>query len=169
MEQAIRAGNWAPGALREVIGLHTRRIETLESEYMRERADDIKNLAQRVLGYLQKSERASPLYAEQSILIGDMLTPADLAEVPEGCLAGIICARGSSNSHVAILARAMKVPTVMGVGEAPIFELQDEEIILDGYYGQVYVAPSQALRQEFDRLLEEEKKLDATQPARNTP
>jgi phosphotransferase system enzyme I (PtsP) len=159
--QHIRAGNWAPGALRDTIEIHTRRIETLESEYMRERADDIKSLAQRVLTYLQKNERALPKYAEKSILIGDMLTPADLAEVPEGCLAGVVCSRGSSNSHVAILARAMKVPTVMGVGDAPIFELQDIEIILDGYYGQVYVAPSQSLRVEFDRLLAEEKKLDA--------
>ncbi len=156
----IRAGNWAPGALRETIEIHTRRMETLESEYMRERAEDIKNLAQRVLAYLQKNERALPKYAEKSILIGDMLTPADLAEVPEGCLAGVVCARGSGNSHVAILARAMKVPTVMGVGDAPIFELQDQEIILDGYYGQVYVAPSQTLRVEFNRLLEEERKLD---------
>jgi phosphotransferase system enzyme I (PtsP) len=160
--QYIRAGNWAPGALRETIAIHTRRIEALESEYMRERAEDIKSLAQRVLTYLQKNERALPKYAEKSILIGDMLTPADLAEVPEGCLAGVVCARGSSNSHVAILARAMKVPTVMGVGDAPIFELQDQEIILDGYYGQVYVAPGPTLRLEFNKLLEEEQKLDAT-------
>ena len=160
--QFIREGNWAPGALRETIEIHTRRIETLESEYMRERADDIKSLAQRVLVYLHKDERALPKYSDKSILIGDMLTPADLAEVPEGCLAGVICSRGSSNSHVAILARAMRVPTVMGVGEAPIFDLQDEDIILDGYYGQVYVAPSQSLRVEFDRLLDEENKLDAT-------
>ena len=156
----IRDGNWAPGALRETIEVHTRRMESLESEYLRERADDIKSLAQRVLAYLQKNERALPKYSQHSILMGDMLTPADLAEVPEGCLAGVICERGSSNSHVAILARAMKVPTVMGVGDAPLYELQDEDIILDGYYGQVYVAPSQNLRIEFDRLLEEESKLD---------
>lgn len=160
--QYIRAGNWAPGALRETIEVHTRRMDTLESEYMRERADDIKGLAQRVLAYLQKNERALPKYSQKSILIGDMLTPADLAEVPEGCLAGVICARGSGNSHVAILARAMKVPTVMGVGETPIYDLQDKEIIIDGYYGQVYVSPSAALRVEFEKLLDQEKKLDAT-------
>lgn len=161
VEEYIRDGNWAPGALRQAIEVHTRRLETLESEYMRERAEDIKSLAQRVLMYLQKNERALPKYAEKSILIGDMLTPADLAEVPEGCLAGVICARGSGNSHVAILARAMRVPTVMGVGDAPLYDWQDQEVILDGYYGQVYVAPGASLRQEFNRLLEEEKKVDA--------
>lgn len=158
----IRAGNWAPGALREVIQAHARRLEGLDNEYMRERAEDIKDLGRRVLSYLQKNERAEPRYAQKTILIGESISPTDLAEVPDGCLAGVISAKGSANSHVAILARAMRVPTVMGVGDAPIFELQDKEIIVDGYYGQIYVSPSDSLRHEFERIIQEEKKLDAT-------
>lgn len=157
----IRLGNWAPGALREVIQAHVRRLESLDNEYMRERAEDIKDLGRRVLGCLQKNDRTMPEYSEKTILIGEILTPTDLAEVPEGCLAGIISARGSGNSHVAILARAMRVPTVMGVDETPIFELQDKEIIVDGYYGQIYVSPNPSLRAEFERLIQEEQKLDA--------
>lgn len=157
----IRAGNWAPGALRDTIQTHVRRLESLDNEYMRERAIDIKDLGRRVLGSLQKNERALPQYAEKTILIGESLSPTDLAEVPDGCLAGVISAKGSGNSHVAILARAMKVPTVMGVGDTPINELQDKKIIVDGYYGQIYVAPSPALRAEFGRLMKEEQKLDA--------
>lgn len=159
--EEIRLGNWAPGALRTIIGKHVRRLESLDNEYMRERAEDIKDLGLRVLGCLQKNDRALPQYAEQTILIGETISPNDLAEVPEGCLAGVIAAKGSSNSHVAILARAMKVPTVMGLGDIPIYELQGKEIIVDGYYGQTYVSPSQNLRAEFSRLLVEEKKLDA--------
>ena len=158
----IRAGNWAPGALREIIQAHIRHLESLDNEYMRERAEDIRDLGRRVLSYLQKNDRATPHYAERTILIGETLSPTDLAEVPEGCLAGIVSAKGSGNSHVAILARAMKVPTAMGVGEAPIHELQDKEIIVDGYYGQVYISPSQSLRDEFELLIQEEQKLDAT-------
>lgn len=157
----IRAGNWAPGALRTTIQFHVRRLESLDNEYMRERADDIKDLGRRVLVYLQKNNRTTPQYVDKTILIGETLTATDLAEVPEGCLAGIISAKGSGNSHVAILARAMKVPTVMGVEDTPIFELQDKEIIVDGYYGQIYVNPSMSLRLEFERLIQEEQKLDA--------
>ncbi len=102
-----------------------------------------------------------PQYAEKTILIGETLTPNDLAEVPEGCLAGVISAKGSGNSHVAILARAMKVPTVMGVGDAPLYELQDKDIIVDGYYGQIYVSPGQPLRAEFERLIQRRTKIDA--------
>lgn len=160
VEKYIRAGNWAPGALRETIQAHVRRLEHLDNEYMRDRATDIKDLGRRVLGCLQKYDRATPQYADKTILIGDALTPTDLAEVPEGCLAGVISATGSANSHVAILARAMRVPTVMGVLEAPIHELQDKTIVVDGYYGQVYVDPAATVRTEFERLIKEEKKLD---------
>ncbi len=157
----IRSGNWAPGALREAISTHVRRLESLDNEYIRERAADIKDLGLRVLISLEQNARATPTYAEKTILIGESLTPTDLAEVPEGCLAGVISAQGSANSHIAILARAMKVPTVMGLGETPILELLDKEIIVDGYYGQIHVSPSQSLRAEFERLIQEEKKLDA--------
>lgn len=157
----IRAGNWAPGALRETIQAHVRRLESLDNEYMRERAVDIKDLGLRVLACLQKNDRARPEYSEKTILIGETITPTDLAEVPEGCLAGVISIQGSGSSHVAILARAMRVPTVMGVGDTPILELHDKDIIIDGYYGQVYVSPSQSLRVEFERLIQEEQKLDA--------
>jgi phosphotransferase system enzyme I (PtsP) len=157
----IHAGNWAPGALRDVIHLHVRRLENLDNEYMRERAEDIKDLGRRVLAYLQKNDRDMPEFAQKTILIGETISPNDLAEVPEGCLAGIISAKGSSNSHVAILARAMKVPTIMGVGDAPISELQDKEMIVDGHFGQIYISPSPSVRAEFERLIQEEQKLDA--------
>jgi len=158
----IRAGNWAPGALREVINVHVRRLESLDNEYMRERSEDIKDLGRRLLSYLLKNDRAKPQYAEKTILIGEVLTPSDLAEVPEGCLVGVIALKGSSNSHVAILARAMKVPTVMGASEIPIQELQDKEIVVDGYYGQVTITPSSSLRAEFERLIQKDKELDAS-------
>lgn len=159
---AIRKGNWAPGALREVISLHVRRLENLDNEYMRERAEDIKDLGCRVLGFLQKRDRTAPQYTKETILIGESISPTDLAEVPEGCLAGVISLKGSGNSHVAILARAMSVPTVMGLGDLPIHEFQDKEMIVDGFYGQIYISPSQSVRREYHRLIEEEKKIDAT-------
>jgi len=157
----IHAGNWAPGALRKTIQTHVRHLESLDNEYMRERAVDIKDLGVRVLTCLQKGERVSPVYAERTILIGETLAPTDLAEVPDGCLAGIISTKGSSNSHIAILARALSIPTIMGVGELPIHELQDKELIIDGYLGQVHVSPKPTIRAEFERLHKEQQKLDA--------
>lgn len=158
--QAIRNGNWAQGALRQVIQKHVQTIENLDNEYLRERAVDIKDLGNRVLVYLQKNDRTAPQYSENTILIGEVLTAADLAEVPQGCLAGMISVKGSGSSHVAILARAMGVPTIMGVSDIPIYDLQDKEIIVDGYYGQIYITPTENLREEFERLAEEERQLE---------
>lgn len=157
----IKAGNWAPGALREVIQLHANRLEELDNEYMRERAEDINDLGRRVLAYLQKSEWIRPEYHENTILIGENLSPTDLAEVPEGMLAGVVSRKGSSHSHVAILARAMKVPTIMGVSDIPLYELQNQQMIIDGHEGKIYVSPSPALYTEFLALIKQEQKLDA--------
>lgn len=158
--RVIRKGNWAQGALRQVIQHYMNHLENLEDEYLRERAIDIKDLGHRILAYLQKNDRSLPQYADQTILIGESLTAADLAEVPEGCLAGVISMQGSSNSHTAILARALGVPTVMGVADIPMYELQNKEIIIDGYYGQVYVSPTKELKKEFEDLAQQERELD---------
>lgn len=158
----IHQGNWAQGALRRVIQGHVQRLENMDNEYLRERASDLQDIGRRVLSYLQKNTRVLPEYAARTILIGENLTPTDLAEVPEGCLAGVICAKGSAVSHVAILARALNVPTVMGVSDFSISEWQGKEIVVDGYYGQVHVSPSPLARKEFQRLADQEKKLDAS-------
>jgi len=160
VEQEILTGNWAPGALRSIIQQHAKRLESLDNEYLRERATDIRDIGTRVLTYLQKNDRATLQYHERTILVGELITPTDLAEVPEGQLAGVVSIKGSSFSHVAILARALRVPTVMGVNDIPIFELQDKNIIVDGYYGHVHVSPNATVVSEFERIIAEELKLD---------
>lgn len=164
----IREGHWAQGALRQVIQRYVDHLENLENDYLRERAVDIKDLGQRVLAYLQQNSRPLPEYFEKTILIGEALTAADLAEVPPGCLAGVISVKGSSSSHVAILARGMGIPTVMGVNDLPIYEMQNKEIIIDGYYGQIYVAPNRALKKKFEELAAAERALnESLEPMRD--
>lgn len=158
--QEIRQGRWAQGALRHVIQKHVEQLENLENDYLRERAVDVKDLGHRVLIYLQKNSRSLPAYQSRTILIGDALTAADIAEVPEGCLVGVISTKGSSSSHVAILARAIAVPTVMGVSNLPVYELQDKEIIIDGFNGQIYVSPLADFKEEFELMAKEQKELD---------
>jgi phosphotransferase system enzyme I (PtsP) len=168
--EKIHLGNWAPGALRDVISKHIERLECLDNEYMRERAEDIHDLGRRVLSFMLKDEKVAPQYTDRTILMGEIINPTDLAEVPAGCLAGIVSAKGSGNSHVAILARAMKVPTIMGIGDIPFDELEGKTLVVDGYYGHLHVDPSPILRAEFERLILEEKKIDATlEAARDLP
>jgi len=89
------------------------------------------------------------------------VTATALVEVPEDRLRGVISATGSGNSHIAILARALGVPTVMGVSGIPVVQLEGQQVIIDGYYGQVYVAPTPTVLREYRALLQEERELDA--------
>ena len=157
----IRQGQWAQGALRTVMKRHLQHFDSMEDDYLRERATDIQDLAQRVLGHLQKQQKIQIDYPQATILIGEEVTAAALAEVPEGLLQGVLSTKGSGNSHVAILARAMGVPTVMGISGINVSQLENQNIIIDGYYGVAYVSPSDALLRQYQTLLKEEKELYA--------
>ncbi len=155
----IKAGNWAQGALSQVMIQHIRHFERMEHSYLRERAVDVKDLGTRVLTYLQAEDREVRVFPDQTILVGEELTASSLGEIPRDKLVGIISVRGSGNSHVAILARAMGVPTVMGAVDLPYTRLQDRELIIDGYYGAVELNPPPELKQRYQELLEEDKAL----------
>ncbi|MFT5710713.1 MAG: phosphotransferase system enzyme I (PtsP) [Halioglobus sp.] len=155
----IKKGNWAQGALSKVMIQHIRHFERMEHSYLRERAVDVKDLGTRVLTYLQSEDREQRHYPARTILVGEELTATALGEIPRENLAGIISVRGSGNSHVAILARAMDVPTVMGAVDLPYTKLQDRELIIDGFYGVVELNPTAELKLRYQALLEQEQAL----------
>lgn len=161
VEQVIRQEKIsAQASLAAVIKKHVSQFESMEDDYLRERASDFRDLGRRVLAELQWSQREEIAYPKRTILIGEEVTAAALAEVPEGQLAGVVSARGSNNSHVAILARALGVPTVMGVRGLKVELLLRRAIIVDGFYGHVYVSPSKSVLAEFKQLEQEEQALN---------
>ncbi len=155
----IKAGQWAQGALSQVMIEHIRHFERMEHSYLRERAVDVRDLGTRVLTYLQEANQEVRVYPEQTILVSEELTATSLGEIPRDKLAGLISVRGSGNSHVAILARAMGVPTVMGAVDLPYARLQDHEVIIDGYNGTVHLNPLPDIKQRFQRVLDEDRAL----------
>lgn len=150
----------AQAALATVIKRHVQQFEKMEDEYLRERASDFQDLGRRVLAELQRSIREEFIYPQRTVLIGEEITAADLAEVPEGQLVGIVSARGATNSHVAILARALGVPAVMGVRGLKVEQLSKRAVIVDGYDGQVYISPTKRILAQYKKLAEEEKALN---------
>ncbi|MBL4821443.1 MAG: phosphoenolpyruvate--protein phosphotransferase [Gammaproteobacteria bacterium] len=154
--EQIKLGTWAQGALAHVANEHVRSFEMMDDAYLRERAIDIKDLCSRVLFYLQEKEPVKPEYPENTILVSEELTPAMLADVPKKRLKGLISVKGSGSSHVAILARGLGVPTVMGVSDVPINQLDGREVIVDGYNGQLISNPTDQLRNRFLNTIKEE-------------
>ena len=119
----IKSGEWAQGALSQVMLRHIRHFERMEHSYLRERAVDVRDLGTRVLGYLQDANRQHVDFPDATILVAEELTASTLGEIPRDKLVGIVSMRGSANSHTALLARAMGIPAVVGVEDLPLKRL----------------------------------------------
>lgn len=161
VQQVIDTGEWAEGALAQVINGYSQHFSDMEDAYLRERATDIRDLGRRVLSYLRADDNGPREIPDDAIIIGEDLTPAILGEVDESRLAGIISIQGSSNSHIAILARAMGIPTVMGVLDLPYRQIEGQKLVVDGYRGHVYVNLSEERLRHFEEIVEEEKAFEA--------
>ena len=159
VEELILQGHWAQGALRRVIELHVANFEAMDDSYLRERGTDVRDLGQRVLAKLQFSTGGRDKFPRDTILVGDELTPSMLASVPRDCLKGLVAVRGSGSSHVAILAKAMGVPSVMGAEDLPIELLEEKPLIVDGQEGQVITHPNEDQIRFYQNLIKEEEAL----------
>lgn len=157
--ERIRKGSNASYAWCEVILEHESIFNSMSDPYLRERATDLRDLGRRVLAYLQESTQKTRIYPDKAILIGEELTASMLGEIPKEKLAGLVSVLGSSNSHVAILARAMDIPTVMGAVDLPYTQIDGRPIIVDGYKGTVYCDPSAQLRKQYKAIFLEEQAL----------
>ena len=155
----IKEGNWAQGALASVAMEHVSNMELIDDDYLRERATDIKDLCSRVLFYLQNKQQKTMDYPKHCILVCEELSAAMLAEVPKEKLAGILSAKGSGHSHVAILARGMGIPAVMGAIDIPLSEFNGKQLVIDGYNGKVYSNPSVELLARFQEMVNEQAQL----------
>jgi phosphotransferase system, enzyme I, PtsP len=161
VEQCIRDEKLcAQSALASVIKQHVFTFESMNDDYLRERASDVRDIGRRVLAELQSSQAVDIVYPKRTILLGEEVSAANLAEVPEGQLVGVVSAKGGSNAHVAILARALGIPTVMGVRGFKMEGLTRRAIVVDGYYGHVFISPSKALLAEYKLLAQEEDELN---------
>jgi phosphotransferase system enzyme I (PtsP) len=159
--ERIHAGMWAPAALRETIFDHVRVFEQMEDPYLRARAEDIRDIGRRILLRLHGDADAAQArkYPKKCILVGDEIGVGQVAEVPVERLAGIVCVRGSKMSHIVIVAKALGIPAVMGLGDLPLSRLDGHSIVVDGYKGRVSINPKPAVLKEFRRLVKQERKL----------
>ncbi|MEX2961749.1 phosphoenolpyruvate--protein phosphotransferase [Microbulbifer sp. TYP-18] len=156
----IRQQLSASRAWAEVMLEHVRRFEAMSDSYFRDRAADVRDLGARVLMHLHQQQQSERDYPDNTILIGEELTAAVLAEVPRQKLIGLVSVKGSANSHVAIIARAMGLPAVMGAQELPYEQVDGADLVVDGYRGELYVHPGRELRRRYDSIVAEERELE---------
>jgi len=159
-ERRIGAGNGAPSSWCDTVEEHAHVFEQMEDRYLAERANDIRDLGLRVLRKLMFEQSLVAKFPERTILVGYEVTATDLADVPLDRLAGIVSARGSSSSHVAILAHALGIPAVMGVPGLPLKQLDGVKLIVDGFSSLAFANPDQRILSEYAQYIEEEAAIE---------
>lgn len=153
----IKDGLCAQSAWSQVIIAHIRTFSQMDNPYLSERAADVRDLGRRVLGHLQQLQHQEPVYPENTILVAEELAAPHLADVPFENIRAMISVKGSHNSHVAILGRAMGIPTIMGAVDIPWTELDGVSLIVDGYQGQIICSPSPQRLQVYEDLYQQEQ------------
>jgi phosphoenolpyruvate-protein phosphotransferase/dihydroxyacetone kinase phosphotransfer subunit len=125
----------------------------LEEPLLRERAADVEDVSRRVVTAIVGDGRpAGPL--EEGIVIAAELTPADAAALDSSLARGIATARGTPTAHAAILARALGIPAVVGLGADVLAVPAGTPLLLDGDQGSVHVAPSEELVRSAEQRAE---------------
>ena len=153
IEQEILEHGWnAASAVRRVSERFISQFSAMGDTYLRERAVDVRDVAQRLLSRLAHSQMDDIEFAEPVVLIAEQVTASLLAEVPRERLAAMISLRGAVNSHAAILARALGIPAVMGV-ELPLGGLDQRQLIVDGNRGEILIEPQPSVIEEYQQLI----------------
>jgi len=139
----------AESAWFQAINTTAEQYRQIEDAYMQARAADILDVGQRVLGHMIKVERPSLDLKTPSILIAADLTPSDTAKLNPKTALGICVEVGGATSHSAILARALGIPAIVGMG-VQLATLKDgQNIGLDGDAGHIWVEPTETELEEL--------------------
>lgn len=161
----------AASAWQSAIALAVQQCEALSDSYLQARAIDIRDVGERVLEILTGKTAVSLDLSEPGILIADDLTPSQTALLDVTKVLGICTARGSATAHAAILARAIGIPAVMGLGENLLSLKNGDFIAMDGETGEVWLQPNQGklealtLKKERQQSTLQALKSFAQQPA----
>lgn len=151
VEQRLRQGESAAAAWMAVIEAAARQQESLNDALLAERAADLRDIGRRVLAQLCGIEE-HPAPDQPYVLVMAEVGPSDVARLDPARVAGIVTAHGGATAHSAIVARALGIPAVVGVGEAVLLLEPGTPLLLDGQRGLLSVAPDE---QQIQRALAE--------------
>ena len=129
---------------------------SMEDEYMKARAVDVKDVSNRLIDILSGEKNNRMKLTEPVILVVDDLAPSETVQLDKSKLLGFATRYGSSNSHTAILARTMNIPALIEVDIKK--EWHNELAILNGYTGQITIAPDEEALDEAREIVKEEKR-----------
>ncbi len=134
----------------------------IQDPYLKEREDDVRQVAERILGALAGTQRRiaiKPVREDASILVARDLSPADVILFRQHPFAAFVTDLGGATSHTAIIARSMNIPAIVALHHSRSFIHEDELIIIDGTQGVVIVNPDRSVLAEY-RLKQNQARLE---------
>jgi len=133
----------AEAALDDVASGFIHIFETMDNEYMKERAADIRDVTKRIMSHLLGLSFSSPASInEEVVVIADDLTPSDTAQLNKQFVKGFVTNMGGRTSHSAIMSRSLEIPAIVGTKNVTEVVKNDVVIIVDGLDGDVIIDPT---------------------------
>ncbi|EKZ4625677.1 phosphoenolpyruvate--protein phosphotransferase [Listeria monocytogenes] len=143
----------AETALQETTDMFISMFESMDNEYMRERAADIKDVRKRVLSHLLGVTIPNPaLIDEEVVVVAADLTPSDTAQLNRNFVKGFVTDIGGRTSHSAIMARSLEIPAVVGTKEVTASVAKNDIVIIDGLEGNVIIHPTEEQIAHYEKI-----------------
>lgn len=134
----------AEAAVQETVKKYVEMFESMKSEYFKARALDVQDVGGRVINNLQRITYSSlARLREKIIVVADILTPSDTAQMNKEMVLGFATDTGGLTSHTAIIARSLGIPAVVGLGNVTDRVSHGEIVIIDGFNGIVIINPDE--------------------------
>jgi phosphotransferase system enzyme I (PtsI) len=129
----------------------------MEDEYMRGRAADIHDISDRLISILNGTQVSPEAMPEPVIIVAEDLAPSETVQFDKSKLLAIVTQKGSANSHTAILARTMNIPSLVTTDIEVDQSYHGRCAIVDGFAGQIYIDPDEVT---MVKMKEKKKKAD---------
>jgi phosphotransferase system, enzyme I, PtsP len=151
LREAVHSGLTAEAAVERVMNDNRARMQRMQDAYMRERMHDLDDLSNRLLriltGAVATASRTD--LPKNAIVVARNMGPAELLDYDRSKLRGVILEEAGKTSHVAIVARALGIPAIGQAGGVVDLVDPDDEIIVDGATGEIFVRPTQDLQKAY--------------------
>lgn len=120
-------------------------FSAMDDDYMKARASDVKDISERIIRNLAKIEDINSSFDESVIIVADDLAPSETVQLDKEKVLSFVTVHGSSNSHTAILAKTMNIPSVINCPVEIDSDIDGAFGIVDGYNGKLYIEPDESI------------------------
>ncbi len=140
-------------------------MESIDDEYMRERAADIKDVSDRIVRNILGIQEEVEITEQNTVVVAHDLTPSDTAQLDKSKVCGFLTNIGGKTSHSAIMARTMEIPAIVGMNNITDIVKNGDIVLVNGVEGYVIINPKDSEIKEFENYTrsynEEKEKLKA--------